>query len=316
MSPKAKSPSVHLQSFILKQGLVRDRVRSVAAGKATGTYLFGPPGTGKTHIARQTLEDLDVPYHYCNGHVTPMGLFDALGEHCDKVIVIDDVGGLFKESQAMNILMAATGRQRDGHRQIDYQRSGEHRRIYFDGGLVMLSNLTLHDKPLQQALKSRVHYTEFDPTQDEVEAFLRDYASRSEASIGMPQSEALEVLEFALQCCDEYSCRLDFRLMIDKSWPDYLLWKNGKTDSRWRTDSHWQDLVRTTIKERADEVSEQPLSKAEEMLLDRNTLETLASQGLAGKQLLAAWNEKRGQSHSQATMYRHLRAIKTEKVRK
>lgn len=39
-----------------RQAIVRDNVRGVARQYATGLYLFGRPGTAKTHTVRRVLE--------------------------------------------------------------------------------------------------------------------------------------------------------------------------------------------------------------------------------------------------------------------
>ncbi len=40
------------------QAFVRDYVRGVAQHYATGFYLFGPPGTAKTHTVRAVLKEI------------------------------------------------------------------------------------------------------------------------------------------------------------------------------------------------------------------------------------------------------------------
>ena len=61
------------------QGIVRDLTRGVARQYATGLYLFGRPGTAKTHTVRGLLErEIREPYTYQRGHLTPMGLFELI----------------------------------------------------------------------------------------------------------------------------------------------------------------------------------------------------------------------------------------------
>jgi hypothetical protein len=40
-----------------RQGVLRDYVRGVARQYATGLYLYGRPGTAKTHTVRAVLDD-------------------------------------------------------------------------------------------------------------------------------------------------------------------------------------------------------------------------------------------------------------------
>src|ERR1700722_20387689 len=62
-----------------RQAIVRDYVRGVARQYATGLYLFGRPGTAKTHTVRKVLErEIREPYTYQRGHLTTMGLFELI----------------------------------------------------------------------------------------------------------------------------------------------------------------------------------------------------------------------------------------------
>ena len=67
-----------LQELQRRLAVVRDRVRGVARRHYTGFYLFGRAGTAKTYTVRTTLDELNIPYEYHAGHLTPMGLFDSL----------------------------------------------------------------------------------------------------------------------------------------------------------------------------------------------------------------------------------------------
>ena len=85
-----QDPLTELQQ---RQAVIRDRVRGVARRHYAGFYLHGRPGTSKTHTVKTTLDDLDIPYEYHLGHLTPMGLFDLLAQQHDRILVLDDVFG-------------------------------------------------------------------------------------------------------------------------------------------------------------------------------------------------------------------------------
>ena len=87
-----------LAELYKRQAVVRDYVRGVARQYATGLYLFGRPGTAKTHTVRAVLEgEIREPYAYQRGHLTPMGLFELIAEHPDEVIVLDDLASRLPE---------------------------------------------------------------------------------------------------------------------------------------------------------------------------------------------------------------------------
>jgi hypothetical protein len=100
--------SAYLGELRRRQAIVRDYTRGVARGYATGLYLFGRPGTAKTHTVRAVLEEeIKEIYTYQRGHLTPIGLFELIAENRDEVIVLDDLGALLKSDVAVQILLSA-----------------------------------------------------------------------------------------------------------------------------------------------------------------------------------------------------------------
>src|ERR1700676_3589410 len=91
-----------------RQAIVRDYVRGVARQYSTGLYLFGRPGTAKTHTVKAVLEkEIRELYTYQRGHLTPMGLFELIAEHPDEVIVLDDLTAVLDSDVALQILLSA-----------------------------------------------------------------------------------------------------------------------------------------------------------------------------------------------------------------
>ena len=54
----------HYEALQRQLSVIRDRVRGVFYGETNGLYLFGRPGTAKTHTVRVTLETLAASYDY------------------------------------------------------------------------------------------------------------------------------------------------------------------------------------------------------------------------------------------------------------
>src|SRR6516225_6856899 len=79
-----------LKELNSRQAIVRDFVRGVAKHYKTGFYLFGKPGTAKTHTVKAVMEEVGEVYTYQRGHLTPLGLFELIADHTDEVIVLDD----------------------------------------------------------------------------------------------------------------------------------------------------------------------------------------------------------------------------------
>jgi hypothetical protein len=223
--------------------VVRDRVRGVARRHYTGFYFFGRPGTSKSYTVRTTLDDLNVAYEYHLGHLTPMGLFDLLAEQRDRVIVLDDVSEVLSNKLALQLLLAALGTQpgATGARIVKYRRQGREETVHFTGGIILISNLELHPSPLIDALKSRVHYLRYEPSEEQSTALIREIASRGRAKPKMSPDECHEVAEFLIFESQRLGCRLDIRLLVDKALPDFVQYRNHNTET------HWKDLVLATL---------------------------------------------------------------------
>jgi hypothetical protein len=234
-----------------RQGIVRDFVRSVARQYATGLYLFGRPGTAKTHTVRAVLEkEIREPYVYQRGHLTPMGLFELIAEHPDDVIVLDDLVAVLDSDVALQILLSAlehpTPGDRTRSRVVKYRRQGREERVAFRGGIVCISNRELHDDELLGAFKSRVHTLNYDPSDTQLGALMLGMAELGWPHTGEPEispDEARAVAHFLIGEMLRLGCRFDLRLFVNKALPDYQQWKDDETESDWR------DLVTASIEE-------------------------------------------------------------------
>ena len=233
-----------------RQAIVRDYVRGVARQYATGLYLFGRPGTAKTHTVRAVLEEeIRELYTYQRGHLTPMGLFELIAEHADEVIVLDDLGAVLKSDVALQILLSALEHptSRDRSRVVKYRRQGREERAVFRGGIVCISNRELHDDELLGAFKSRVHTLNYDPTDAQLGALMLDIADRGwPAGSSNPEinpETARTVAHYLIGEMLRLACPFDLRLLVNKAFPDYQQWKDGEAESDWR------DLVTASIEE-------------------------------------------------------------------
>lgn len=277
--------------------VIRDRVRGVALRHHTGFYLYGRPGTSKTYTVKTTLDSLGVPYHYHIGHLTDLGLFEVLEENHDRILLLDDVSAIFKQRVALQLLLAALGRSPDdtGERAVKYRRQGRESVVRFTGGIVCISNLELHETPLLQALKSRVHYLRYEPTDEQIAALILEIASK-----GLPaqrpllsSSECKEVAEFVIQESQRLKAPLDVRLFIDKALPDYHQHRSGAAET------HWKDLVITTLEEQLVDLSHtttKPKSRTETKAAEHQIILDILTEFSSRKDQRAAWSERTGKS--------------------
>src|SRR3954464_11721428 len=165
-----------LEELLTQQKIIKDRVRGVVHGQSNGMYIHGRAGTSKTYMVRSTLETLAVNYSYSNGHLTPIGLFDLIAEHQDRVIVLDDVSAIFNQPIALQLLLAALGNPHNGSkaRLVRYKTAKETRVVPFTGGLICISNLPLdgHHHEVLAALKDRAFVVNYEPTDEQIHALI------------------------------------------------------------------------------------------------------------------------------------------------
>ena len=291
--------------------LVRDRVRGVARQGQAGFYLYGRAGTSKTFTVRTTLDDLGIPYQYENGHIAPMGLFELFEKNPDGIFVIDDVASIFKQIAAKNILLAALGSQPNGVREIKYRRQGKAVKVLFRGGVIVISNLELHGDELITAIKSRVQTLNYNPTDEQVEALMRSIStSGHESDTGkLTAKECLKVCEFLLERCRQLEVRPDVRMLVDKAFTDFALWKSGEAES------HWQDLINSALEDQLVKLKH-PVdlhvpTKMEEEAAELDLLEDITEKYTEHQQRVDAFVDATGRSTR--TYQRRMKQLKAMK---
>lgn len=291
--------------------LIRDRVRGVALGHHTGFYLFGPPGTSKTHTVVATLRDTGARYFHHKGHITPLGLFDLLREHKHSVIVLDDVSAIFEQKTALQVLLAALGRDRDGsiERTVRYRRRDHCEEVRFTGGIVAISNLHLHDEPVLNALKSRVHYHRYDPPEEYLAGLMRHIASKGWPAVNprMSPGECEVVAEFLIEQSRRLGVRLDLRNLVDKAFPDFVQFRNGQAET------HWKDLILTGLEEQLSERTESrhPPTRARMKESEQHVVENIVATHRTRVERVAAWTALTGKS--ERAFYRRLAECQADK---
>ena len=291
-----------------RQAIVRDYVRGVAGQYATGLYLFGRPGTAKTHTVRQVLdEEVREIYTYQRGHLTPIGLFELIAEHPEEVIVLDDLGAVLASDVALQILLSALEHptSADRSRVVKYRRKGSEDRAVFRGGIICISNKELHDDEMLAAFKSRVHTLNYDPSDAQLGAMMLTIAGRGwpagsahptiapEAALGVARHLIGEMLRL--------DCRFDLRLLVNKAFPDYQQCKDGEAESDWR------DLVTASIEEHLVAVrhpAETPAGREARKEEERAILREIVSDHPSRDERVRAWIRRKGKS--ERAFYRHL----------
>lgn len=267
MTTHVRSDPAPIEALNRRIQRIRDRVKSVAFRYHTACYLVGRPGTSKTFTVMEELRQLGEPFAYRNARMTPMGLFDFIAERPEHVLVLDDIGTLFKNDQAMQILMAATSGDPSKPRRVTYKSKDKQHDVEFSGGIIAISNVALRHDPLARAFGSRVVVLEHEPTDEEVATFMQHLAAKGHDDLS--PEECLEVAEFVIDETREHDRRLDLR-HLTKAWQDFRQHRDGFTGCS------WQELVRTSLQKTVC-VEQEYLSKAERIELDRQRVQEALS---------------------------------------
>lgn len=218
--------------------LIRDYVRGVAGRFHTAAYLVGRPGTGKTFTVRQELERLEVSYVLKNSRITSLGLFRLIAEHPEEVIVLDDVSTVFSTPMALQILMAALDGTPGENREVCYKTAEHDFACDFAGGIIAISNVPLHNDPLANAVRSRCVQLEHEPTDDEIEAFIRRLCRDGYKDLSAAQCR--EVADVLIEETRSNDRRLDLR-HLNKSLEFRRQTEHGVAES------DWQDLLKANL---------------------------------------------------------------------
>lgn len=168
---------------------------AIADGHINSLIVTGTGGAGKSHTVEETLKESGVQYHIKKGSSTAKGLYLALYEHNDGILVYDDCDSIFYDKTSVNLFKAALDTKESRWITWDSERMPEDTPNEFEytGRVIFISNLstsTINEKT-QGALKSRSVVIEFDLTGEEMlerlerlkDKILPDVASRLKTEI-------------------------------------------------------------------------------------------------------------------------------------
>jgi len=155
--------------------VVKELVKIVVNGNATGLVIYGEAGLGKTYTVLQTLAECDKKlgedYIYISTHITPLELVNLLYRYQDKIIVLDDVEKLLLDEKTIGILKSALWSS-VGKRIITYYTTSEKleapEEFEFRGKVIlMLNKIPKRNKEIVESLLSRVLTYKLDFTYEE-----------------------------------------------------------------------------------------------------------------------------------------------------
>ena len=304
----------HLTTLDAKLQIVRDRVASVALGRTTGFYLYGPGGCSKSYTVTKELERLEVPYRLFNSRMTGRGLYNALEDSPEAVHLLEDMEQLFRDSGARGVLRSALWSQPQEEKTGPIERlvtwSTYHmvHEFIFTGGIIMTANRPFPDLPELEAIRTRIAYMQLVVSDNELKALMRSIASKGyrQGNDRMDPEECWMVCEYVIEQCMGLNRALDIRLLVN-GCQDYLQWTECQSGC------HWRDLIAARVKQRPIMLEEaQGHGHREEQ--KRRELEIAAVIAAATKdraERRLRWTEATGKSEQ--TLYRRLQELQDKK---
>jgi hypothetical protein len=249
----------HLDTLNAKLQLLRDFVASVATGRSTGFYVYGPGGSGKSHAVLDELERREVPYRVFNSRMTGRALYNALEMAPDEIFVLEDMEPLLGDNGALGVLRSALWAQqrhdREGppERLVTWSTHRMEHSFVFTGGIVMTANRPFVDRPELAAIRTRIGYLHLHVSDQEFKAQMRHIASSGyrQGRDRIDPDESSHICEFIIAECLGLNRALDIRL-LNNAFKDFVQWQD--CDSA----CHWRDLVSARIKQRPVRLEQEP----------------------------------------------------------
>jgi hypothetical protein len=296
-----------------KLQLVRDRTTAVARGYSTGLFLHGSGGIGKSYTVLNELVRLQANFKLFNSRMTGRGLYNALERFPDAVHVLEDMEQIMHDRAAQGVLRSALwGQRKQGEcgpmeRLVTWSTYKHEHSFVFTGGIIMLSNVPLHDLPQLNAIKTRIAYMHLQASDFEIRALMRKVASRGYESEGRRlEAEACrDICEHVIQQSLDTHRTLDMRLLVN-SFEDRLQWEEGDAGC------HWKDLVNSRVRERPTYFQQEVMLTAQ---ADRRRQELqIAREIVSGtedrQERRRLWMTRTGKSEQ--TLYRRIAELKGE----
>jgi hypothetical protein len=141
---------------------LKNDIKVLKETDSSGLLILGSGGLGKTKTVLEELKNRE--YLYLNGTVTPLQLYKELYFNQEKLIVLDDVEGLFDNNRAIGLLKGALW-DANGKRIVTYDSTSHAlmdvpNQFEFKGKVIIITNqLPIKNKHIQ-ALKTRMFFTE------------------------------------------------------------------------------------------------------------------------------------------------------------
>jgi hypothetical protein len=206
-------------------------IQMVCRGICNSCVLVGGGGTGKTFLSTNTMKKEKVDFVYQNTYTTPLELYKYLYENRDKIIVLDDIDGLWNNEKCLAILKSALW-ETDGKRILTMNTSDKvlqntPKIFEFKGRIIILSNKINKDDEHISALLSRSNYFELNFTYKEKLRIMKEITKKPYKKTEKTLRD--KALDMIIKNTDISTEDLNFRTLI-KTY-DLLIYNRDKAEN-------------------------------------------------------------------------------------
>lgn len=192
--------------------ITKEYIRAVARGFSNNLLLTGKQGTGKTYLTLKILNEEQADYVVVTSSVSPLTLYKTLYDYSrpGKIIVFDDMDGLFEDDKAYSLMLSAMGDRRVMWLSTTSLLDETPSEFEFEGRIIVLANVIKTGRKIREdALKSRCLYYDLNLGSGEIIDLMKEIA-RTEKE-GFTASQRLEVVRFIEENIDESTSQLSLR---------------------------------------------------------------------------------------------------------
>lgn len=184
-------------------------------GLSNGCLLTGEGGIGKSRLVTDIIKQRKIPYAYLNTFVTPLALYKFMYRNKDKLIILDDVDGLW-ENRVIALLKAALW-EVGGKRVVNWESTSSKLddiplSFEFTGQIIILANkLEIKDVNIR-AVVTRINHYEFKFSYGDKIEVMKEIITKPYD--GLSYSEREYVLNKLIECSNENTKNFNFRTLI------------------------------------------------------------------------------------------------------
>ncbi|MEM3091493.1 MAG: hypothetical protein QXU39_02465 [Candidatus Pacearchaeota archaeon] len=179
--------------------------------KIHGLALDGGYGIGKSTIIKGYLKKINKKFFYINSYTTSLSFYIQVYKNRDKIILLDDLSGLWEDEKGISILRAMLNNEKI--RYVNYLSTSEKLKcpssFIFKGKIIILCNNL--NKHIEETTKSRMIYRKLNFSYKEKIELMNDILKHN---YNFNDEDLKKITEFILKNVDETNLDFNFRTLL------------------------------------------------------------------------------------------------------